>query len=83
MQSSTSGDTVYDMNTADDIEVAMSFDEWKTRRKQFKQGTHSPFELHVVIYLLTYSFTCFLTQAPADHSSKRSKYSKEGSNPQV
>jgi len=54
MQSSTSGDTVYDMNAADDIEVAMSFDEWKTRRKQFKQGTY----LHV--QLLIYLFSNYI-----------------------
>jgi hypothetical protein len=51
MQSSTSGDTVYDMNAADDIEVAMSFDEWKTRRKQFKQGA-----LYLTDSVLTYLF---------------------------
>ncbi len=34
-------DSVYDMT--DDVEVAISFDEWKSRRKRFKQGTRGSF----------------------------------------
>jgi hypothetical protein len=36
--------TLYDMSSNEDTEVAMTFEEWKTKRKQFKQGntlTHS------------------------------------------
>ena len=72
MQSSTSDDTVYDMNAADDVEVAMSFDEWKTRRKQFKQGADYP-----LTYLLTYSLPH--SQVPAAPSSRRSRCSRSGS----
>ncbi len=39
---STHFDALYDIG-AEDNEVVMSFEEWKTRRKQFKQGTdYSP-----------------------------------------
>ncbi len=34
-------DALYDLN--DDSDVAMSFEEWKSRRKQFKQGTRGSF----------------------------------------
>ena len=34
-------DTVYSMT--DEAEVAISFEEWKTKRKQFKQGTRGSF----------------------------------------
>ncbi len=34
-----SGDALYDMN--DDADVAMSFEEWKIKRKQFKQGNNN------------------------------------------
>ena len=36
--------TLYDMSSNEDTEVVMTFEEWKTKRKQFKQGntlTHS------------------------------------------
>lgn len=35
-------DAVYDMNE-DDVQVEIGFEEWKTRRKQFKQGTRGSF----------------------------------------
>ena len=34
-------DTVYAMRADDSEVLMMSFEEWKTNRKQFKQGTHS------------------------------------------
>ena len=34
-------DTVYAMSADDSEVLMMSFEEWKTTRKQFKQGTHS------------------------------------------
>ncbi len=40
IQQNTHDDAVYDIG-ADDSVVVMSFEEWKTRRKQFKQGTDS------------------------------------------
>ena len=44
----THNEALYAVN--DDSEVAVSFQEWKLRRKQFKQSTHS----------LTHSLTRFL-----------------------
>jgi hypothetical protein len=35
--------TLYDMSSNEDTEVAMTFEEWKTNRKQFKQGTRGSF----------------------------------------
>ncbi len=55
-------DALYDLN--DDSDVAMSFEEWKSRRKQFKQGTRGSFLryltrslTHFTTYLLTYLLT--------------------------
>jgi hypothetical protein len=39
-----------------DNQVAVSFEEWKSRRKQFKQGNIHTYSLtHLLTYLLTYS----------------------------
>jgi hypothetical protein len=46
--------TLYDMSNNEDNEVAMTFEEWKATRKQFKQGnTHT----HLLAHSFTYSFT--------------------------
>ena len=38
-----------------DSEVAVSFEEWKSRRKQFKQGTHTYLLTRLLLWL-THSF---------------------------
>ena len=48
-------DTVYAMRADDSEVLMMSFEEWKTTRKQFKQGTHS------LTHSLTHSITHALT----------------------
>ena len=48
--------TLYDMSSSEDTEVAMTFEEWKTKRKQFKQGNTL---IHLLLfYLLTHSLPC-------------------------
>ena len=79
----THDDAVYDMS-ADDNEVVLSFEEWKTRRKKFKQGTDYSLILsltRLLTHLLTYSLIYSLThsQVPAAPLSKRSNCSKKGS----
>jgi hypothetical protein len=58
--------TLYDMSSNEDTEVAMTFEEWKTKRKQFKQGntlTHSSYFTHSLTPL----------QVPAARLSKHSR----------
>ncbi len=61
----TQFDAMYPMG-ADDSEVVMSFEEWKIRRKQFKQGTdYSLLFSHYHTYLsitLTHSLAYLLSQ---------------------
>ena len=73
-------ESVYDMSN-DDGETAMSFEDWKTSRKQFKQGMTiyiytrtSAVTNHTLTYLLVYTY-----QVPAGRSSGRSKCSRRGS----
>ncbi len=57
LRSTHHNDAVYDMG-ADDSEVVMSFEEWKTRRKQFKQGADYSLILTLHTYLLTRLLIC-------------------------
>jgi hypothetical protein len=51
-------DAVYSMT---DDDAAISFEEWKTRRKQFKQGTRGSFVKYLLTHSLTHSLTHLLT----------------------
>ncbi len=44
--------TLYDMSSNKDNEVAITFEEWKTKRKQFKQGNTLTQSLNDPIFLI-------------------------------
>ena len=47
---------VYDMVNDDEVGAKVTFEEWKTQKKQFKQG-------YSTTYSLTYSLTCLRTHS--------------------
>jgi hypothetical protein len=49
-------EALYDMDG--DNQVTVTFEEWKSERKQFKQGTHSYLLMHSFVLALTYCLTC-------------------------
>ncbi len=69
---SSHDDALYDMSNGDS-EGIISFEEWKTRRKQFKQGAYSPI-LTPFTLLIAYPFIHL--QAPAPHSLQLTKHLK-------
>ena len=66
-------DTLYDINESEDTEVTMTFEEWKTKKKQFKQGNSL-----TSAYLLTKPYLLTYLQVLVAHLSKHSRCSKRG-----
>ena len=65
------GNTLYDMSSNEDTEVAMTFEELKTKRKQFKQGrtlTHSltSYFIRSLPYFLTRRYPRLVCQSIPD-----------------